>query len=592
MEALNYPFNNSEIIANKRKLKKQLLAENGDYLEKRIAILGGSTTNEVKSILELFLLNEGIQPIFYESEYNHFYEDAMFDVPELAAFHPDIIYIFTTNRNIGRYPSISDSAEQVNALLDEQYDKFRSLWEHIREKYGCPVIQNNFEMPLYRLLGNRDCYDIHGALRFVHDLNSKLYNYAQENDWLNICDINYISADYGLKEWQNPKYWYMYKMPMPMDAVPDLAYNVCRIIKSIFGKNKKGIALDLDNTLWGGVIGEDGVSGIEIGNENAEAEAYLDFQRYLKKLQGIGVILCINSKNDYDNAISGLNHPDSVLREDDFIEIRANWDNKDENHRSIAKAIGILPESILFIDDNPVERDIVKKGIEGVAAPDIGSVDHYIQVIDRLGAFEKVSVSEDDTNRNQMYLENKKREQQRKGFTNYSDYLRSLEMEAEIVPFDAFYYGRISQLSNKSNQYNLTTKRYTKEEIQAVSENPDCITLQGRLADKFGDNGIVSLIIGKVEGSICSIDLWVMSCRVLKREMEFAMMDSLVGMCKGRGIATIRGVYLPTKKNAIAMEHYGRMGFEKTYEDSTETIWKLQTADYQKKNSVIKIKGL
>lgn len=591
MEELSYPFQNSEIIANKRKLKKKLLAESRDYLKKKIAILGGSTTSEIKSILELFLLNEGIQPIFYESEYNHFYEDIMFDVPELMAFHPDVIYIFTTNRNIDRYPCVSDSELCVKYLLDKQYDKFRHLWEHIRDKYGCPVIQNNFEMPLYRLLGNRDCYDIHGAMHFIHDLNSKLYAYAQKNDWLHICDLNYISADYGLKEWQNPKYWYMYKMALPMDAIPDLSYNVCRIIKSIFGKNKKAIALDLDNTLWGGVIGEEGVAGIEIGNENAEAEAYLEFQKYLKELQKTGVILNINSKNDYDNAISGLNHPDSVLKKDDFIEIRANWENKDENHLSIADAIGILPESILFIDDNPAERDIVKR-IEGVEAPDISSVDQYIQVLDRLGAFEKVAVSDDDTNRNQMYLENKKREQQRKNFTDYTDYLKSLEMEAEILPFDAVYYGRISQLSNKSNQYNLTSKRYTKEEIQAVSENPDYITLQGRLADKFGDNGIVSLIIGKIEGTICSIDLWVMSCRVLKREMEYAMMDSLIELCKKRGVETLKGTYFPTKKNFMVMEHYRKMGFEKVVEDSIGTVWELQISKYKKKNFVIRINSL
>ena len=342
IDELCYPFNSGDITANKKRIKKRLLSSGRDFLEKKIAILGGSTTREIRNVLELFLLNEGIQPEFYESEYNHFYQDILFDNPELVSFSPDIIYIFITNRNITRYPQIGDSEEAVRELLDAEYDRLSSLWIHIKEKYGCPVIQNNFEQPLYRLLGNRDCYDIHGAGFFIHELNGRMYRFARENDWFFICDLNYISADYGLKEWQNPKYWYMYKYALPINAVPSLSYNVCRIIKSIFGKNKKGLVLDLDNTLWGGVIGDDGVEGIEIGMETAEAEAYLGFQKYLKRMKDLGLVLCINSKNDYENAIDGLNHPDSILKPEDFIEIRANWEDKDVNHRSIADSLGFF----------------------------------------------------------------------------------------------------------------------------------------------------------------------------------------------------------------------------------------------------------
>ena len=203
-------------------------------------------------MLELFLLNHGIKATFYESEYGKYYEDAMFPNLELEEFHPDILYIFTTNRNITQYPSISDSVAKVNNLLSEEIRKFRGMWKCLTEKYSCPIIQNNFEMPMYRLLGNKDASDSHGAVNFISRMNLEFYNYAQEHKDFFICDINYISADYGLKKWCDPFYWYMYKYALNVSAIPSLSFNVANIIKSIFGRNKKGFVIDLDNTLWGG----------------------------------------------------------------------------------------------------------------------------------------------------------------------------------------------------------------------------------------------------------------------------------------------------------------------------------------------------
>lgn len=586
MNEIEFPFDNSGILVSKKKLKKQLLKDN-NFIEKRIAILGGSTTNEIRNIMELFLLKEGIRPVFYESEYNSYYQDIMFDNPLLVEFRPDIIYIFTTNRNIEMYPDMKDDYQDI---LEKEYLRFFSMWNHIQETYGCIVIQNNFEMPMYRLLGNRDCYDKHGKSYFIHELNGKMYKFAQENNWFYICDLNYISADYGLRKWQNPKHWYLYKYAMPMEAIPELAFNVCRIIKSIYGKNKKCIALDLDNTLWGGVIGDDGVDGIEIGNENAEAEAYYEFQEYLLELKKLGVLLAIDSKNDYENAIQGLNHPDSLLKPEDFIEIRANWETKDINIKSIADSIGILSESMVFIDDNPAEREIVKKSFSDILAPNIDKIENYIQIIDRLGAFEVTTFSEDDSNRNKMYVAEKKRKQEMDHFMDYDDYLKSLEMHAEIHPFNPISYSRISQLSNKSNQYNLTTKRYTIEEIKRIAEDSRYVTLQGRLEDKFGDNGIVSLIIGEIKDNCCDIILWVMSCRVLKRNMEYAMMDCLVRVCGDFGVTEIIGKYIPSDKNAMVQDHYKRLGFSCILkQDDGYTEWKYMIKGCQSQNDIIKV---
>lgn len=254
MKELNYPFNSQYILQNKRKIKKQLLNKNKAWIEKRIAILGGSTTANIRSALELFLLNHGIKVDFYESEYGKFYEDAVFSNSELDEFKPDIVYIYTSNRNVTAYPTLSDSAEVVEEILKTEIEKYISIWRNIATRFHCPIIQNNFEMPLYRLMGNKDASDIHGAVNFLARLNLLFYEYAQTHNNFFICDINYISADYGLKEWSDPFYWYMYKYALNVNAIPSLAFNVANIIKSILGKNKKGLVLDLDNTLWGGLL--------------------------------------------------------------------------------------------------------------------------------------------------------------------------------------------------------------------------------------------------------------------------------------------------------------------------------------------------
>lgn len=591
MKELQYPFDANYILSKKRKLKKQLLNEKKEFLDKNIAILGGSTTNDIKLILEIFLLNYGIRPHFYESEYNQYYQDAIFQNQELEEFHPDLIYVYTTNRNITKYPLVSDTSDDINALIEQEVTKFESIWTNLRETYGCPIIQNNFEMPFYRLMGNKEASDIHGKVNFLTRLNMKFYQYAQEHDNFYICDINYISADYGLREWADPFYYYMYKYALNVNAIPYLSFNVANIIKSILGRNKKGFVLDLDNTLWGGIIGDDGVDNIVLGQEDAVGQAYSEFQRYIKEHQQLGIILNIDSKNDYENAVAGLKHPDSEFTEEDFISFKANWEPKDRNFTDIANELSLLPESLVFIDDNPAERYIITNQLPEVSAPEIGVVQNYIQNIDRNCFFEVTNLSEDDLKRNEMYQENAKRTQLQSTFTDYKEYLVSLEMRGVIRAFEPVYMARIAQLTNKSNQFNLTTRRYTQGEIEGISQKEDYITLYGKLFDKFGDNGVVSVIIGHKVEKECQIDLWIMSCRVLKRDMEFAMMDALVNCCKEKGLTKIRGYYYPTAKNSMVREFYQMQGFQKISEDTqgnTEWIFDIPEI-YQNKNNVIKM---
>ena len=597
LSELEYPFDSELILQKKKSLRRRLFEEEQNpsaRIRKKIAILGGSTTSDIKKILELFLLNEGIEPDFYECEYAQYWQDVMFDNPELVEFAPDLIYIHTSARNIRSFPTVRMDEASIDALLQSTFLPFQQMWDKIASAYHCPIIQNNFEQPFYRLLGNKDVSDVHGKLNFVNRLNDLLYTYAQSHDNFYVQDLNYLASCYGLTKWADPYYWHMYKYALAVPAIPELAYNLARIIKSIYGKNKKALVLDLDNTLWGGIVGDDGPENIEIGQETPTAQLYSEFQSYLKEHKDLGILLAVDSKNDEENALAGLNRPDSVLHPDDFLVIKANWNPKDQNLLQIAKDINIGSDALVFVDDNPAERHIVKSQVPGAAVPEMTVPEHYITDLDRAGYFEITSFSKDDLARNEMYKANLQRAQQEASFTDYHEYLLSLDMKGEIRPFAPMYMARIAQLTNKSNQFNLTTLRCSQADIEQYAVNPDYITLYGKLEDRFGDNGVVSVVFGHVDSqdsALLHIDLWLMSCRVLKREMEFAMMDALADTCIARGIQELRGYYYPTAKNKMVQEFYRTMGFTKDSEDETgNTTWSLSLAEgYQHKTDVIQV---
>ncbi len=591
MKELEYPFDVAYLMKNKKKIKRELLLKSG-LLEKKIAILGGSTTSEIKNMLEIFLLNYGIKPTFYESEYNKFYEDAVFGNEELNNFNPDIIYIHTTNRNIIQYPTMYDSEKEIEEKLKFEYEKYKKIWDTLFSKWNVTIIQNNFEYLYYRLLGNKDASDVHGKINFITRLNQKFYEYASNNKNFFINDINYISSCYGLDKWANQFYWHMYKYAMEVPAIPYLSFNIANIIKSIYGKNKKAFVLDLDNTLWGGIVGDDGVENLAIGPEVPSGQVYTEFQNYLKEHKSLGVILNVNSKNEYENAIAGLNHPAGTLKPEDFIIIKANWNPKNVNIKEIAEELNLGADSFVFVDDNPAERQICRDYVEGLSTPEIDVAENYIRIIDKNGYFETTNFSDEDLKKNELYKDNAKRSQMMATFDNYEDYLISLKMKAEITSFKPIYLERISQLSNKSNQFNLTTKRYSLADIEAVNNDDNYIKLYGKLEDIFGDNGVITVVIGNIKNTNeLHIDLWIMSCRVLKRNMEFAMLDALVKEAKKRNIKTIYGYYYPTMKNKMVNNFYDLQGFEEiSCDQAGNKVYKLDISKgYINKNNVIEV---
>jgi FkbH-like protein len=576
---LRYPIPVADILRKRETLRRELL-ENANLLDTRIAILGGSTTTEVRGILELFLLANGIQPTFYESGYNRYCEDILFENPDLWHFKPNIVFIHTGWHNVSQFPDLLENDVNVEQLVQREIARFESLWEKIHSALGAVIIQNNFDLPRLRPLGNLEASESFGRVNFLLRLNAEFAKYARSHSRFVINDILYLSAQVGLSTWLGHSYWYNFRMALSPTATVALAHNVAAIVKSIYGKSKKCLILDLDNTLWGGVIGDDGLQNLVLGADHPVGEAFRDFQRYVKDLKRRGVILAVCSKNDIESAKEGFSHPDSILKLEDFSAFKANWNAKAENIREIAAELNIGFDSMVFVDDNPAERALVAEQLPDLAVPEVGSdVSLFAEILEQERHFEVDKVVQDDVDRSAYYSSNAQRRSHQLGFGNYGEFLASLEMTAEIGPFCPVYLERITQLINKTNQFNVTGRRYTRAEIEAISRDPAFITLYGRLADKFGDNGLVSVVIGRVSDAKVELDAWLMSCRVLNREMEFAMFDALAEQCRARGIRKIVGVYIPSKKNSVVARHYATLGFSRVGETSeSRELWLYEVA--------------
>lgn len=566
LKPLRIPDDVVSILRQRQSLKKELLKQ-ANLIATRVAILGGSTTTEVKNMLELFLLAHGIQPSFYESGYNRYFEDVLLENPDLWNFRSEIVFIHTNWRNVSEFPEVAEAEADVEQRIRREMQRFESLWEKIRTELGAIIIQNNFDLPSLRPLGNLEASERFGRINFLQRLNAEFAKYAHSHSRFLINDILYLSAQVGLAEWFGPSYWYNFHMALSPIATVALARNVAGIVKSVYGRSKKCLVVDLDNTIWGGIVGDDGVQNLILGRDHPVGEAFSDFQRYVQDLQRRGVILAVCTKNDAGNAKEGFAHPDSVLKLEDFSAFKANWNPKPANICEIAAELNIGLDSIVFVDDNPAERALVAEQLPEVAVPDVGSdVCRFAEVLERERYFEVERVVQDDINRSAYYNSNVQRSSFQAGFQDYAEFLASLEMTAEIAPFSPTYLQRITQLINKTNQFNLTTKRYTFAEVESIARDSSYIALYGRLADRFGDNGLVSVIIGHVVDETVALDLWLMSCRVFNRGMELAMFDALVEECQARRLRRIVGVYIPSKKNSVVAGHYADLGFTRSQE--------------------------
>lgn len=573
-QRLSYPLDYPFIQRHQKKLRRELKARLSQPAM-RVAVLGGSTTQEVSNYIELFLLQAGVNVEIFESDYNRFYESALFDDGALKAFDPQIIYLHTSSVNVTGWPAVDSTQTSIDAFIGQLVHRFQSVWTALTEKFNASIIQNNFELPGTRPLGNQDAIQAAGRSYITRQINQRFAEHAQNTSGFILHDLNYLSARFGLDRWYDPAQWYAYKFAMSREAFIEVGYSVAAQIKAAVGLVKKVVICDLDNTLWGGVIGDDGLDGIQVGAGNATAEGFSDLQTYLKALRERGILLAVCSKNERQNAEDGFTHPDSVLKLDDFSAFQANWNHKPGNIEQIARDLNLGLGAMVFLDDNPAERAIVAQNLPAIAVPDIGDDStRYIHFLDRSGLFEQPSLSQDDFQRASMYAQNQQRTELENASQNYGDYLQSLQMTATIEPVNSMALPRAAQLINKTNQFNLTGLRFTEQEVAGFMDSPDYLTLYGRLTDRFGDNGIVSVIVGERQGSELHIRCWVMSCRVFKREMEAAMLSGLLSLAKENGIDNVIGYYVPREKNGLVKDFYQESGFQLLHcSDDNSSQW-------------------
>ena len=592
---LEYPLDTSLILRKRRRIRSEL-SSNPSLKSIRIAILGGSTTSTVREMIEIFMLYHGFKAVFFECEYGKYFEDVVVDDSSLREFSPDIAFVCTTRKNVDHFPLMFDDQDAVDKCLALEMNKYLKIWGKLTNDLGCLVIQNNFDLPTTRSLGNLDSSEIFGQTNFLMNLNLSFAEHSRQITSLIINDIFHLSARLGLDTWYDDDYWFSYKFAFTPAAAVHVGHAVVKLIRAASGLSSKCLVLDLDNTLWGGVVGDDGLMGLALGQGSARGESFQAFQSYCSELRNRGVLLAICSKNDIENAQEGFSHPDTILKLSSFTAFRANWGMKSENITQIAQEINIGLDSLVFIDDNPAERALVSSQCPEVKVPDVGQdVTNFSKFLDREGYFETVSIDSDDKKRVAAYSENTSRAVFESEFSNYGEFLDSLQMEAEVDVFQDPYLQRIHQLTNKTNQFNLTTLRCSYSDIVEMASSKRYLSLYGRLEDKFGDNGLVTAVAGTVVDGCLDLCLWLMSCRVLKRDMQLVMLDEIVGHSIALGIDKIRGSYIKTKKNNMVENHYKELGFTLVQQDKdqagilTRTYWELGIDNYKPLNKFIKV---
>lgn len=546
----------------------------------KLAVLGGFTTTQLAQAIELAVFSMGGSLELFEADYGVYRQEILDPASELYRWRPNTIFLATSWRDLGHRPSLQCTRNDVDRLVEAELADWTALWRTAHERLGCQILQNNFDRPTWRQLDNHELRHPASLWRFIGRVNEAMADAAPP--YVVLHDVQSLGALAGSREWADERFFFHAKLPCAPEYLVDYAINVASIVAAQLGLGKKCLVLDLDNTLWGGVIGDDGLGGIRLGQGHAEGEAYLAFQRYAKALQQRGILLAVCSKNEDRIAKEVFEkHTEMVLRLADISCFIANWTDKAANLREIARQLNIGLNSLVFVDDNPAERALVRQLAPEVAVPELPEDPAgYIQAIEQHRYFQVISIGQDDYLRAEYYRGNAQRQQALSGSENLEDYLRSLAMVARVGPIDAGSLERSTQLINKSNQFNVTTRRRSAAEVLAIVEDPAWVTRTASLQDRFGDNGLISVVLAKVEGDALVIDTWLMSCRVLKRGVEALLCNHLCHWATERGLRRIRGRYIPTPKNELVRELFAGLGFAKLSEGGDgHAEWELLLGD-------------
>lgn len=545
-----------------------------------LGVVTNSTTDFICAAIEGTSPRFGLNVTCVAAAYDQALQESTDPGSAINAARPNAVLVGLDWRGLGLRPTAGGHPE-ADAMVAAALAHVDAIRAGIRDNSGAVCIVQTLAAPAERVFGSLD-RSVPGSLISMIDAVNRGIAAAVHDSTDILFDVDGLAATVGLASWHAPSEWNLAKLPFASRLLPLYADHLCRLLASMCGKSRRCLVLDLDNTMWGGVIGDDGLDGIRLAQGDADGEAYLEFQQYVLSLRDRGVVLAVSSKNDDRVARSPFReHPEMRIREEHIAVFQANWNDKATNISAIARELSLGLQSMVFVDDNPFERELVRQALPEVAVVELPEDPAlYARTLSASGYFELTALSTEDLARASFYEGNARRAELQKSVGNLDEYLASLGMEIVLQPFDEIGRARIAQLINKSNQFNLTTRRYSEAEVAAMAHDPTCFTLQVRLIDRFGDNGMISVVICRgVGGGSWDVDSWLMSCRVLGRKVEQMVLHELLRHAAAANAQEIVGTFIPTDRNGMVAEHYAKLGFElvRRAEDGT-TTWRLAVA--------------
>lgn len=587
----------ADYIREHNLVTKKLQTENTDQLKRiKIAVLSSSTMDGLKEVLFVKCYELGIMTEIFIGGYNQYNQEIMDEKSRLYGFRPDMVILSIDAKSfLGdaffNYYQLSD--QETGRLLEQTVQQIKVLAGTITQNLNCKVVLHNFQVPVYSPLGILDNKQKIGFIEFVGNINLGIVKQFKENSQVFVFDYDAFCSKWGKNNILDYKMYYLGDIQVNFKYLPKLCEEYISYIKPLAGLTKKCMVLDLDNTLWGGIVGEDGLEGIKLG-PTPEGRPFVEFQKYILSLFNRGVILAINSKNNPEDAYRVLRqHPYMVLRENNFASIKINWEDKISNMKKIAEELDIEMDSFVFLDDDQFNREMVRASLPEVKVVDLPSDPSlYLKALMELNDFNSFQFSEEDKRRGQLYAEQKERQKLRAITTDITEYLKALDMTITIEGANAFTVPRISQLTQKTNQFNMTTKRYSEEEISKIAQSQEKMIFAVKVADKFGDNGITGTAIVKKGAKQWLIDSFLLSCRIIGRRVEETMLAHILKKAKEEGVSTLVGEFIQTKKNIPAKGFYGNNGFKLLEEREDRQLWEFSVEQEYEYPNFIKVIGI
>ena len=549
-------------------LTKAKTIENNFDKTIRIAVLSSFTLNGIEKVFEVKCAEKKIKCVSYLADYNQYNQEILHETSRLYEFNPDITFLILDTQSIlgdlWYSPYLVDINERKD-FVEKKFLEIKNLIQSFTQKSKSKLIISNFTIPSKSNYGIFETKSEFGLQRMVSSLNQSLQDFISDMDSVYLFDMNGFVTRHGETNIFDPKQFLFGDIKISLDFIPHLTNDLMGYVIATLGLSKRCIVLDLDNTLWGGIVGEDGFNGIKL-DSGPPGNAFVEFQKHLLGLYHRGILLAINSKNNLDDAMEVIEkHPDMILRKEHFACVRINWNDKVSNLQEIAEELNFGLENFVFIDDDPINREFVRTSLPQVMTIDLpNDPAKYAQILEEMNEFNVLKITDEDKKRGIMYSQQKERKFFEKTSSNLEEFLRNMKLKVTIQKADNFTIPRISQLILKTNQFNLTTKRYQLEDIERFSQDENMLVGCAQVEDKFGDNGVTAAFIIQSDGSKeWILDTFLLSCRVMGREVEKSILGYIIKKAKENGIEKIKAQFIPTQKNKPIENFLPNCGFQK-----------------------------